>query len=148
MEMATLHVGVDGKNLGGGGEMVLDPVALPPATRGPSDMVLAPLAVPAEGQESAPGTAPLPADATVPAPPVELPEPSSPAVTQAFVSGGLRIVVFAAASDARAPAYDGFVIERVPEVSAPAAKRRTQKPTSARSGKPKASAAPSDPTRH
>ena len=149
MEMATLHVGVDGKNLGGGGEMVLDPVAVPPATRGPSDMVLAPLSVPAAGQEPAPGAVPSPeGSAAVAALPLEPPEPASPAVTQAFVSGGLRIVVFAAASDARAPAYDGFVIERVPEVSAAAAKPRTPKPSSARPAKPKGSAAPTVPTHH
>ena len=110
MEMAPLQVGPNGQRLGGP-EMVLDPVAVPPAGGGSPDMVLAPLAVPSDKPAAAPSEA-APAPQTAAAPDMNA-LPAVAPVTQAFRAGDLRIVLFAAGSDAKGPAYDGIVIERI-----------------------------------
>ena len=127
LEMAPLRVGPDGRPLSGGGDMVLDPMAVPQQQQQQAPgagevMEMAPLTVP-QGQgapaSAAPGTAapgaPAPATgAAQPAPPTPAPAAAAatvPATTRAYRAGDLRIVVFSAASDAKAPAYDGIVIE-------------------------------------
>jgi hypothetical protein len=120
IEMETLHVGAEGKNLDRGGAMVLDPIAVPPAAAGPTDMVvLDPLAVPAPGSVPPTVAAPAAAPQSAPAAPVIGVLPG----TQAFVWGDLRIVLFAASADAPAPAYDGLVIERVVPDQRPPSRR-------------------------
>jgi hypothetical protein len=125
MEMAPLRVGPDGRPLSGGGEMVLDPMAVPQqqqqAPASGEVMEMAPLAVPptqgAQPAPAAPGAGAAAPGAA--APPPAQPAPAVPAAatavvpaaTRAYRAGDLRLVVFSAASDAKAPAYDGIVIE-------------------------------------
>jgi hypothetical protein len=71
---------------------------------------MAPVTVPAApGTPAAGATAP---SATAAPAPAAVTAPPAPAVTQAFLAHQLRIVVFAAGADAKAPAYDGLVLER------------------------------------
>lgn len=113
MELAPLQVGPDGRALpAGGGEMVLDPLRVPSAGAAAGEMVLDPLAVPAQaGSTGAPaaGQPGRPIGAAAPAAMLV-----SPASTRAFRVGALRVVVFAAGTDARAPAYDAIVVEPEP----------------------------------
>lgn len=92
-------------------------------------MVMAPLAVPKDGEVAgtpAPAAAPPGAAA---APAVAASETSEPvaASLRAFQARGLRVVFFAAASDAtNAGAYDGVIVERA--ASAPAAATKAPAP--------------------
>jgi hypothetical protein len=129
MELAPLHVTPDGRAApAGSGEMVLEPLAVPSAGAATGEMVLDPLAVPAQGgAEGAPaagGQAPA-------APIVPL---VSPATTRAFRFGALRVVLFAAGTDAKAPAYDAIVIE--PEPPPAVAKRKGARPTQPKPAQP------------
>lgn len=120
MEMAPLRVGPDGRPLKGG-DMVLEPMAVPQQQQAPGAgevMEMAPLTVPqTQGGQPAPAApgaaAPAPGTAqpTPAAPAPAAPAAVVPATTRAYRAGDLRIVVFSAASDAKAPAYDGIVIE-------------------------------------
>jgi hypothetical protein len=106
MELAPLQVGKDGRALSNPpGAAAPAPIAV----EGPV-LEMAPVTVPA-----APGTpaaaSPAPSATAAPAP-AAVTAPPAPAVTQAFLAHQLRIVVFAAGADAKAPAYDGLVLER------------------------------------
>ncbi len=133
MEMAPLRVGPDGRPLPATGEMVLEPMVVPKqgaAGASGGTMEMAPLTVPpAPGEggvgavqagDSAPAATPAqpPAGAAAaPSAPAPVQPAPAPVVTQAFQQGGLRLVVFAAASDAAAPAYDGLLIEQAQDAS-------------------------------
>jgi hypothetical protein len=108
MEMAPLQVGKDGHSISAGGQA--PPQTSPASPEGPV-LEMAPLAVP--HADGTPGPMPASPQPAVPQQASPVPAPSVPPQTVAFRSGGLRIVFFAAGSDAKAPAYDGFVIERV-----------------------------------
>ena len=124
MELTPLRVGPDGRPLPAGGEMVVDPLVVPPSGAAGGEMVLDPLAVPpAAGSAATPGA---PAAPGAPAPVVPgAPAPAGgsavgtassgiePGLTRAFRFGNLRIVLFAAPTDAKAPAYDAIVIEAI-----------------------------------
>ena len=118
MEMAPMRVGPDGRPLSGG-EMVLDPTAVPqqrPTPGAGEVMEMAPMAVPQSqgGQPApaAPATGAAAPGAVQPAPATPVAATAVvPGATRAYRAGDLRIVVFSAASDAKAPAYDGIVIE-------------------------------------
>jgi hypothetical protein len=107
MVLGPLAVGQDGRARAAA-EIADEAVV---STGGAEVMELGPVVVPrSEGGEGAPA-----AQAASP-PPAPAPEASTaadrePGMTQAFVAKGLRVIVFAAASDAQAPAYDGIVIE-------------------------------------
>jgi hypothetical protein len=106
MELGPLHVGPGGRALpAGSGEMVLDPLQVPAAAPS-AEMVMAPLTVPGQGAPAGQASASPAAPAPVSAPPLV-----AKPVTQAFRVGGVRVVLFAAGTDARAPAYDAIVIE-------------------------------------
>lgn len=93
---------------GGGDVMVMDAMAVPKAD----------------------GTSAPPAAASAPAPTGAAAEPiatESPASVSAFNVRGFRVVLFAAAGGATAPAYDGVIIERASAAA----------PTQAKQGKPK-----------
>lgn len=100
MELAPLQVGKDGRAHSGGAAPPSPVVAAGPA------LEMAPVAVPSA--QAGKGTAP----ALVPAAPSMQPLPP---VTHAFQAHQIRIVIFAAGTDAKAPAYDGLVLERVAE---------------------------------
>jgi hypothetical protein len=105
MELAPLQVGKDGRALSNPPNA--SGTAPVPAAEGPV-LEMAPVAVPAPGAQAGNAAAtatPAPSPAAVTAPP-------APPVTQAFLAHQLRIVVFAAGTDAKAPAYDGLVLER------------------------------------
>jgi hypothetical protein len=126
--------------------MVLEPLRVPAAGAAAGEMVLDPLAVPTQGAaagSAAPATGQPGQPATSMATALV-----SPPTTQAFRFGALRVVIFAAGTDAKAPAYDGIVIEPVP-VAAPKGKgarsRAQGSATPARTGageSPKPAAAP------
>jgi hypothetical protein len=141
LEMAPLHVGPDGRRLSEGGEMQLAPMAVPQTAGAGEIMEMAPLAVPPkQGAQPAPGApasatpapgAAEPAQAAAPAPAVAI----VPATARAFRAGDLRMVVFSAASDAKAPAYDGIVIELADSAAAHTkgpARPAAPKPTAAK----------------
>jgi hypothetical protein len=128
MELAPLHVTPDGRAApAGSGEMVLEPLAVPSTGAATGEMVLDPLAVPAQG--SAAGGTPAASGQASAAPIAVL---VSPATTRAFKVGALRVVLFAAGTDAKAPAYDAIVIEPEPQ---PASKGKGAR---ARAAAPKA----------
>jgi hypothetical protein len=81
-------------------EMQLEPVAI---TAGGEEMVLDNVAVP--GGQSGQGEASAPASQQAPVLTV------TPPRIEAYRIGALRVVVFAAGSNAGAPAYDGIAIE-------------------------------------
>jgi hypothetical protein len=141
MEMAPLQVGPDGRPLAPAGEMVVDPRTVPaPSGAASGEMVLDPMAVPKTGQGGAPAAGtPTPGSAGTPAAPTV-----EPGLTRAFRYGDLRIVLHAAPTDAKAPAYDALIIEKIPPAG-PGKKPRAAAPTAASSApapKPKPSAAP------
>jgi hypothetical protein len=121
MEMAPLQVGPDGRPLAPASEMVVDPLVVPaPSGAASGEMVLDPLAVPQTGQGGAPaagtptpGSAGTAAAATV-----------DPGLTRAFRYGDLRIVLHAAPTDAKAPAYDALIIEKLPTAGSAGKKPR------------------------
>jgi hypothetical protein len=160
MEMAPLRVGPDGRPLSGGGEMVLDPMAVPQQQQAPGGgevMEMAPLTVPqTQGAQPAPAagaaTPGAAAPGAAPAQPAQ-PAPAAtaavvPATARAYRAGDLRIVVFSAASDAKAPAYDGIVIELAdaghakPGAAKPAPAKPGAKPAPAKSSSAVPRAAP------
>jgi hypothetical protein len=110
MVMNPLYVGPDGRPLTPPPTTGTEPGSAPSAAQGSPMMELSPVVVP-----RAPGDAPAgqPPNAAPQAPP-ETPALRHPGLTRAFAASGLRIVVFAAPSDAPDPAYDGLIIERMP----------------------------------
>jgi len=102
MEMAPMVVGKEGE-ASSGSTLEMAPVTVPPAAG--EEMVMAPLEVPGEGEAAGkgPGAASAPAAPTVSVAPPQV---------HAFRRGGLNVIVFAAGTEAAAPAYDGVIIER------------------------------------
>jgi hypothetical protein len=134
MEMAPLQVGPDGRPLPAAGEMVVDPLVVPPSGAASGEMVLDPLAVPKPG-EGAAGAGAAPAVGAAPLATVE------PGLTRAFRYGNLRIVLYAAPTDAKAPAYDALIIETI---APPAASGK--KPAKPAAAKPAATKPVAPPT--
>ena len=136
MEMAPLQVGPDGRPLAPAGEMVVDPLVVPPSGAASGELVLDPLAVPKTGQGGAGAPAPA-AGAAAPAPAGQ--DTVEPGLTRAFRYGNLRIVLHAARTDAKAPAYDAIVIETLGGI-APALRggAKVQPPAAASGRKPRA----------
>jgi hypothetical protein len=110
MEMAPLQVGPDGRPLTPASEMVVDPLVVPPSGAASGEMVLDPLAVPKPGQGAAPAPGGIAAPGATGAGAVQTVEPG---LTRAFRYGNLRIVLHAAATNAKAPAYDALIIESI-----------------------------------
>ena len=128
LEMAPLRVGADGRPLPdvpAAGAPATTPTQAPTPASG-EVMEMAPLAVPpAAGASATASPAAGPAAAPAPVPAATTALAVSPAVARAFLlRPDLRVVVFAAASDERSPAYDGIAIERV----APATARPKARP--------------------
>jgi hypothetical protein len=153
MELAPLRVGPDGRPLPQSGEMVVDPLVVPPSGGAQGgEMVLEPLAVP-PAAGTAGSTTPAPAPGAVAQPgsaAVTATSGVEPGLTRAFRYGNLRIVLFAAPTDARAPAYDAIVIEAINPTSAAGAKKPphpSAKPAAPAAAKPapKAPAVPAGP---
>jgi hypothetical protein len=114
MVMNPLYVGPDGRPLTPPPATATEPDAAPSAKpndgQGSPVMELAPIVIP-----RAPGDAPAAAGQPAKGAPEAPPETSAlrhPGLTRAFSASGLRVVVFAAPSDAPDPAYDGLIIER------------------------------------
>jgi hypothetical protein len=143
MELAPLRIGPDGRPLPAGGEMVVDPLVVPPSGAAGGEMVLDPLAVPPAVSGTAPalrggassGGAATPGATATPGAPAPAAGSAAgtatsgiePGLTRAFRFGNLRIVLFAAPTDAKAPAYDAIVIEAL----SPANGAGTKKPAKA-----------------
>jgi hypothetical protein len=154
MEMAPLRVGPDGRPLSEVPQPKAPPAAVTPAPAAGAPagetMEMAPLAVPAApgagGAPAAPAPATAPATSVAPAPAEAPAIASAPALTRAFlVRPDLRVVVFAASSDAPSPAYDGFAIERVEGAKARAKPAAAPKPKPAPAAAPAAAPAPAAP---
>ena len=84
-------------------------------------MVMDPLAVP-KADGAAPSAAPQPAAPGGPAPATAAASgdgAQAPEIVRALQGRGLRVILFAAADGAAAPAYDGVIIERVARARLP-----------------------------
>jgi len=142
MEMAPLQVGPDGRPLAPAGEMVVPPLVVPPSGAASGEMVLDPLAVPKTGQGAAPAPGSAAAGGALPGA-ASAGQTVEPGLTRAFRYGNLRIVLHAAPTNAKAPAYDALIIETIPPASAGSKKRAA---SAAQAGtakaKPAAKAAP------
>lgn len=116
MVMAPIGVGQDGRAHAAAEPDVGGKGAVPEPESG-GVMELAPVVVPRNGTPhpgGSSGSAPAATAATGAAgAPALDPSERDPGVVRAFQAGGLRIVFFAAASDAPAPAYDGIIVEQI-----------------------------------
>jgi hypothetical protein len=114
MVMNPLYVGPDGRPLTPPPTTGSEPGAEPNVGQGSPVMELAPVVIPRAPGDERPSE-PAKAD---PGPPPEAAALRHPGLTRAFSASGLRIVVFAAPSDAPDPAYDGLIVERAAPVDA------------------------------
>jgi hypothetical protein len=146
LEMETLQVGKDGRAKPGQtplpGQQPGDaggPTAAPAGGEG-GELILEPLAVPrADG--TAPSSGPAPASPAA-SPAVTAPATTStPPTVRAFRAGTLRIVVFAAGS-ADPAAFDGVLIERSVDRPAKAGAGKPKRPGTARPTQAKPAATP------
>jgi hypothetical protein len=120
MVMNPLYVGPDGRPLTPP-PSAAQPGVQPDSGQGSEVMELAPVVIPrAPGDERA--SQPSPSAQSAPAP--KSAAERQPGLVRAFSAAGLRIIVFAAPSDASGPAYDGLIIERI----APADARKSVSP--------------------
>jgi hypothetical protein len=148
LEMAPLQVGLDGRARPGPETAPATPAAPQPAggLQAP-EMEMAPLAVPLAGAPTTPGgTSPSEEAAAAPAMVAAPAAPASPAMAHAFRVGKLRIVIFAAASDAVAPAFDGLLIEPAPNEAPLPGRAKARAPKRAASGAAGAAAVPGAPS--
>jgi hypothetical protein len=123
MVMSPLLIGPDGRPLPRAAEQPRSGEAQPGSGE---VMEMAPVVVP-----RAPGTPSQDAGTTTQPPSAPAPAASvaqEPGFTQAFQANGLRVVIFAASSDAAAPAFDGLLIERADPKSAKRSAPRLRAP--------------------